>query len=1071
MHGIKHCLRALALIAVIVIGGTMAYPQPTLQPDEVYPDNIRPTIRSLIPIEATGYLYTHDYRYLLGIQTTGVAVLDPQQKHNERYPLLTYLPHQALQDVQDFVWNYQRYVVTVGGGRVRVWNITNPAQHTVASARLIGANNRPYFSDERVAVLLNSQYCRILVGGLKPSEIVTLEFNGSSLSLVGTPSAVGAGLGVITMASYPAVYDTVAVGTYGGTIELYTLNSSGSVISSGKLSQTRNRITSLSFIPNSSPRCLMAKDDTERLYLWRIASPQPIAVLAFQSRANNNNLYTVDPNAHPFSRRFHFSPSGEYASLKLGRLGVVGNPDHGVLTWLRVRRNGQEIQGLQVVGSLQGSWFSLYGRDDTSGSDFLFAAGSGGDAWLDRGMTPLSYAEAPWEVAHPLPANTGVGTAVAASPPGALVGTSQGRLFFYQSTAVQSASYTPIGLGSNTLGGVIHSAVYLGANGNSHYYAVSYGDGKLRVVEYTGTALVLRSEYSLPSWGALCLGALSVTNGSLLAVGGSASGILSIWRWSNSSPNTLTELTDTDQARWAVNRVIRDIAWNPQQLSIGLALRRAVSATANFSETAGFSNTTVSVGNRNGEGVAWNGNTLDVVYSVGSSTTGYQVRYVPDTFRSQVRHRMWLNLDNRSVLRYRYNLGYAGDVQRDLAMVSEDSAPAYCIRFDYGVRSSERTYAVAVTARGNVVFFLTPPIGYRGDFPHHQFGYLNSYYYSVCRDAGLVASASRFDESNNLFTTFYTASSTNSLGYIHRTLRNAYFLHPVRMSIGGQPRVLVHSRTPQLQIFELDPINFTLSSNPLQTITERAFHSTSWNGQYLVTARWTNNNQPANFQVHRWNNATSQFVVRGGTISRPEYTVTRNVTPFPPICFVSDDGSWVAVFYWQNNQVNLDLYQWSGTNYQFSRTVDSVSAPLSTTAPDYAYGSNLVNITLYPVYPFVPSTHRLLVGASNQLRVYDPDTGQFLTNPTFPLTTRYGFGTSQQQLRFYLLTVDQQGRPELRVYNPADWSIIATYDREGRADGFFSDKISYANILLRPVGGDGFFIWSSSFGLLICESP
>ncbi len=409
----KWLIGALMVISGLIASGVSAQ---TLTPITVYPVNNRPTVQALIPFEAISYVYTYDYRYLLSISGSGVAVLDAQNKYEERYPLLTHLPHPGVADVQDFQWNGRRYVVTFGGSEVRVWDITNPASHSVAVAKGIrGTNNSPYFQeDQRVGVVFNSGKCFIIVGARHPSELLALEFTGTDLILRASYQSVGGGLGVSAIASNPPQFNMIAVGTYGGIIQLLTVAPSDVVgayefysVGVGKLVTNRGQICALSFVPNTNPPHLLAMDDTERVYLCRTDSRLPINVLSL-----NRNLSTS--GARYFgryalhARRFSFTVDGRFFAVKSG--GIYHQSP--ITNWIELFRAGNRVSRLRVAGQVGGNYFRffvdsfiwLHGEETM---DNYLVLGPGGDAWHGPGMLPLQYANAPWEVAHPLPGGAG----------------------------------------------------------------------------------------------------------------------------------------------------------------------------------------------------------------------------------------------------------------------------------------------------------------------------------------------------------------------------------------------------------------------------------------------------------------------------------------------------------------------------------------------------------------------------------------------------------------------------------------------------------------------------------------
>ncbi len=324
-----------------------------------------------------------------------------------------------------------------------------------------------------------------------------------------------------------------------------------------------------------------------------------------------------------------------------------------------------------------------------------------------------------------------------------LIGTSQGHLYFYYASAIGFLTYAPVGL-PNAVSGVVHSAVYLGTMMNpdtgwwTDYFAISFGNGMLQVVKANHqppnpTTITLGSSYSLSNLflpaGALRLSARPGGSGeALVAVGGSANGQLSVWRWQTSNPDQLSEVT-SQNGRWSTGRVIKDVAWNPWNAQqIGLALRRARHARATLNGNTLSGSVIESGSDLLGEGVAWknenNQSVLDVVYSnvLNSQEQGYQVLYVPDTFRPDVLLRVRINLANQAWLTYRYSAGdyYVPDLEWQF--VSELNTRGWCVRLGYGVPYGSYRYAVATTSRGYVVFCLTPPIGLRGDYIAHQYG-------------------------------------------------------------------------------------------------------------------------------------------------------------------------------------------------------------------------------------------------------------------------------------------------------------------------------------------------------------
>ncbi len=1047
----------------------------------VYPHDARPAVQTLIPVHWVYYSYTYDYRYLLttGPSLVGIGVLDVQNKHAERYPLLTHLPHPpGVDDWQDFVWNSRRYVVSVGGSEVRVWDITDPVNHTVTAARISpGADSsQSYFERaQQVGVVINDSGCYIMVGGLRPSVLLVLRFDGNSLSLVGGATPSGKGLGVTRIASRPPNFDMIAVGTYSGVIELYTIDSSGSLtpVGIGQLATNQGAITRLSFVPNVAP-AVVAMDETPRIYLWDIRNKYPLAMREVLINLTKFQPWIGDRGNEFLIPRFQFAPNGSFFALRWA--GGATAEEYGTLLWFEVISSNSQATSLRVAGTLNGSTVS----DEKWVYSGLpsFTVGPRNEAWIGWGMQPLSYANAPWEVSLRLPNSAGVGTAIACSPSGALIGTSQGHLYYYDAEAIGAESYTP--MQTSGINGVVHSAVYLGTQGDDQYFLISYGDGQLDIIRInpvSGGIFRHASVVSLPGWGALRLHARSEANGAIIAVGGSASGTLSVWRWQTTNPTELTEAT-TESTRWFTGRVISDVAWNPNNNQIGLALRRAEWGRATFTGN-GFSNQTVQAGSRNGAGVAWDGNTLRVVYSLNapSGWAGYQILYVPDTFRPSHQNRLIIDGANYALFTYTYPLGgIFGTFSNSWRMVSSVGRPTPVVRLAHGVVYRDYPYAVATTSQGHVAFFLTPPLGLRGDYLAHQLYYrphgsaLNSL--SINRSTRQIAVTHYLNYTGQASTIICEPDSMNPLGYrITKRIRGAYMLHPVPMVINGVPEILLHSWLPrnQLTVAKLD-VNADTGILQIQTISGRGFMSTSWNGNYLVSTREVSNQ--IDFQVHVWSAEQGQFVNRGNPFGSYFVPLGRGSQ-----CYVSDDGNWAAVFYFNYNvnpsRYDLDIYQFDQIQNQWVlvRSEPNIVPPYVLFA---LYDSSVIP-PLVPVYPIIPGTNRLLVLGSTSLDEYDMAAGNRTTTP-LQRTNLFGFGTSDNgDLLFYHL-VDQyylfpRSNRLLRVYryDGVNWNLIRTFDRETRSDETIESN--YFPIL-RPIGGSGFVVVPSFInGIVVADSP
>ncbi len=1069
----------MALITAIS-GLTQSTEAQQLHPFTVYPYDARPEVQTLIPAYLTDYSYTYDYRYLLTTSQslTGVGVLDVQNKHAERYPLLNHLPHPpGVNDWQYFVWNNRRYVVSVGGSEVRVWDITDPLNHTVTAARISpGPDPQQFYFDraQQVGVVINESGCYIIVGGLRPSVLLVLRFDGSSLSLVGVPTPSGKGLGVTVIASRPPNFDMIAVGTYGGVIELYTVDSSGSLTPAGvgQLAMNQGAITRLSFVPNVDP-ALVAMDETPRIYLWDVYNKYPLAMKEALINLTKFQPWITDRGSAFLLPRFHFTPDGKFFALRwaTGSPGVDYD-EYATLTLFEIVTSNTRATSLRVAGTLNGRIFK---EEPSNTSYFSFALGPNNDAWIGWIMQPLHYANAPWDVSLRLPNNAGVGTAIACSPSGALIGTSQGHLYYYDAEAIGAESYTPMGgLGIN---GVVHSAVYLGTQGDDQYFLISYGDGNLDIIRvhispasrglfrHAGVA-------SLPGWGALRLHARSDASGALIAVGGSASGTLSVWRWQTTDPAVLTEAT-TESTRWFTGRVISDVAWNSNNNQIGLALRRAEWGRATFTGN-GFSNQTVQAGSRNGAGAAWDGNTLRVVYSLNapSGWAGYQILYVPDTFRPNHRNRLIIDGANYAFFSYSYPIGdIFGTYSNSWRMVSSAGRPTPVVRLAHGVVYRDYPYAVATTSQGHVAFFLTPPLGLRGDYIAHQHYHFGPNTLSINRSTRHIALGNYIAFAGTYATTIYEPDSTNPLGYrITKRIRGSYMLHPVPMVINGVPETLLHSWLPrnQLEVAKLD-VNASTGISPIQTISGRGFMSTSWNGNYLVSMRevsgWVD------FQVHQWDPNQGRFVDRGGTFG--SYYVPS--VGLAPQCYVSDDGNWVAVFYRNYNvnspRIDLDIYRFDQGQWQLVRSEQGIVPPYALITREYSPPP----ATPVPVYPIIPGTNRLLVQGDNSLDEYDMATGNRTTTP-LQRNYLFGFGTSDNgDLLFYHLVDEYYLVPRsnrlLKAYryDGVNWNLISTFDREARSD----ETLEPNNFrILRPIGGSGFVVVPSLInGIVVADSP